>query len=156
MCAMMWKKMGITVQDYHLLGTLRREFLSWVGAYIRQQMWDPFPLRPYSSLCFSSPSWTFIPRFQVYHSPKPFSFLISWFCTVFFTSLLEILLVLPHSHKTHKVHCNWAFPLVLGYNKVETIQIKEQWCSLFVQSRSHWKESVFAFTILCRTIFVAQ
>lgn len=46
LCAMMWKRMGITVPDGHLSGTLRREFLSWVGAYTRQQMWGPFPLRP--------------------------------------------------------------------------------------------------------------
>lgn len=46
MCAMIGPRMEITVPDDHLSGTPRREFLTWVGAYIRQQMWGAFPLRP--------------------------------------------------------------------------------------------------------------
>lgn len=45
MCAMMKKNRNHCAR-HHLSGTLRREFLTWVGAYIRQQMWGPFPLRP--------------------------------------------------------------------------------------------------------------
>lgn len=57
LCAMMWKRTEITVPDDHLSGTSRREFLTWVGAYIRLQLWGAHS-DPYSSLCFSSVSWT--------------------------------------------------------------------------------------------------
>lgn len=42
------KKKGIHCVEDHLPGTPRREFLTCVGAYIRQQMWGAFPLRPTS------------------------------------------------------------------------------------------------------------